>query len=121
MQFLTKLLRRGAVEPDTISTAEHVWIVAEKVGEARKDLQRENEGLRAQNETHINLGRTREKHICRLIMERDAARAEAEANKADAEELARWRQYGQMRDPKTGRLIPKAVTTVDGVTWKPAA
>ena len=41
--------------------------------------------------------------------QRDAARAEAEANKA---ELARWRQYGQMRDPATGRLIPRVKAEV---------
>ena len=41
--------------------------------------------LREQVETHVMLGRGREKNIQRLIMERDTARAEAEANKADAE------------------------------------
>ncbi|MCB4863314.1 hypothetical protein K7W03_27465, partial [Sphingobium sp. PNB] len=32
------------------------------------------------------------------LIERDRAAAE----------LAVWRQYGQLRDPKTGRLIPKS-------------
>ena len=41
-----------------------------------------------------------------------AARAEAEANKVDAEELERWRRYGQMRDPATGRLIPRVKAEV---------
>ena len=41
-----------------------------------------------------------------------AARAEAEANKADAEELEQWRKYGQMRDPATGRLIPRVKAEV---------
>lgn len=27
-----------------------------------------------------------------------------------AAELAHWKQHGQLRDPKTGRLIPKAKT-----------
>ena len=47
--------------------------------------------------------------------QRNIARAEAEANKADAEELARWRQYGQMRDPATGRLIPRVKAEVANV------
>jgi len=41
-----------------------------------------------------------------------AARAEAEANKVDAEELEQWRKYGQMRDPATGRLIPRVKAEV---------
>lgn len=33
--------------------------------------------------------------------------AKLEETKVDAAELAHWRQYGQLRCPKTGRLIPK--------------
>ena len=54
--------------------------------------------LREQVETHVMLGRGREKNIQRLIMERDSARAEAEANKADAE---KWRNAREKR--KQGR------------------
>lgn len=36
--------------------------------------------------------------------QRNEVRADAAL---DAAELAHWRQYGQLRDPKTGRLIPK--------------
>jgi len=43
-----------------------------------------------------------------------AARAEAEANKVDAEELAAWRKYGQMRDPATGRLVPRVKEAAHG-------
>ena len=43
-----------------------------------------------------------------------AARAEAEANKVDAEELKQWREYGQMRDPATGRLVPRVKEAAHG-------
>ena len=36
-----------------------------------------------------------------LTLEHDALEAE----------LANWRAYGQMRDPKTGRLIPRKVAS----------
>lgn len=47
-----------------------------------------------------------------FLEQRDAARAEAEANKVDAEELAAWRKYGQMRAPVTGRLVPRVKAEV---------
>lgn len=49
-------------------------------------------------DTATAVGRGRENNIKRLIVERDALAAE----------LAHWRQHGQLRDPKTGRLIPKS-------------
>lgn len=52
------------------------------------------------------------KNFDRAIEQRDAARAEAEANRVDAEELEQWRKYGQMRDPATGRLIPRVKAEV---------
>lgn len=61
-----------------ISQAEHVRIVAEKVGEARKDLIAERDqfrnqaaGLRIQNDTHVELGRAAERRMQGLVAERD--------------------------------------------------
>lgn len=93
-------------------------------------------GLQIQNQTHVELGRAREKQFQRAIVERDALRAELATLKAERDgllserdilneacneaattrdkatfELAFWKKHGQLRDPATGRLIPKAKPT----------
>ena len=63
---------------ETVSLTDHVHIVAEKVGEARKDLQRELQRERETVGRHIQRNRELQTQLL-------AARAEAEANKVDAE------------------------------------
>lgn len=58
-------------------------------------LQRDRSLIREQNEAET---------CGRLLVANRALRAERDAALA---ELAHWKQHGQLRDPATGRLIPK--------------
>ena len=109
MSFLTKLLAPKEAVP-MISLAEHEAVLAKQKRECDAANGRLNRDLRAARLRGDNWRESAFKSAVK-VEELEAglatARAEADANKADAEELARWRQWGQMRDPKTGRLIPK--------------
>ena len=87
MSFLTKLLALKQAagrlpEPETVSRAEY-------------------DRLEERFSSVVAIGRGREKTIQRLIMERDSARAEAEANKADAE--AHRRSKANLKQFRTGK------------------
>ena len=72
--------------------------------------------LREQVETHVMLGRGREKNIQRLITERDSARAEAEANKADADKFRASRaNLKQFRKADAKPILPDGLREQDGV------
>lgn len=75
-------------------------------------LQREISGLRSDvTAAEMAYEESRKSHR-RVAEQLAAARAEAEANRVDAEELEQWRKFGQMRDPATGRLIPRVKAEV---------
>ena len=79
---------------------------------AIRRLERENSWLRSDvRAAEMAYEESRKAHR-RVAEELAAARAEAEANKVDAEELVQWRKYGQMRDPATGCLIPRVKAEV---------
>jgi len=75
---------KKSTEP-MISQAEHVRIVSEKVGEARKDLQQQISGLQIQNETHLALSKAERRRHEAVVADRDKIAAELAALKSARE------------------------------------
>lgn len=112
-----------------MTVREHERVLPQRVALAVKFLAERDQhirGLQIQNQTHVELGRAREKQFQRAIVDRDALAAELATLKAERDSLledkmamahdindlrkalAHWKKHGQLRDPATGRLIPKA-------------
>lgn len=62
---------------------------------------------RLKNQVNNLRDANRDANAAKVLLESKLTQALADLSAA-TQELAKWRANGQLRDPKTGRLIPKA-------------